>query len=205
MRAGVGWGETRRRMAEDRLRLLTSLARDDARRGLPLICHPAHLCTVLHRMSHYFSCRGHRFVARLLWHLNVVLTGADIHPAADIGGGLLIPYPASISIAGNAGRNLTVMALSGIGGELNDQSDIGAGPGLPILGDDVYMAPHTGILGPIRVGHRVRIEAGSILTCPVPDGAQVTSAPVRSLRTATGGGEGHQNGSRSGGEERNRS
>ena len=37
---------------------------------------------------------------------------------------------------------------------------IGGGPGLCVIGDDVILEPHCGILGPVRVGHRVTIGAG---------------------------------------------
>jgi serine acetyltransferase len=95
--------------------------------------------------------------------VNSLVTGADIHPACDFGGGLLIPHPAALTASGNAGRNLTMMPLSGIGMLPRDE-DVGAGPGLPLLGDDVWLGAGCGVLGPVRVGDGARLQPGAALT-----------------------------------------
>jgi acetyltransferase-like isoleucine patch superfamily enzyme len=82
---------------------------------------------------------------------------------------------------GHAGRNLTVMPCAGLGGEIGRRHDAGAGPGVPFLGDDVVLEPHCGVLGPVRVGNRVRVPAGIGLTRDVPDDAILEGARVRLL------------------------
>jgi serine O-acetyltransferase len=122
-----------------------------------------------------------------LWHLNTLLTGADISEPANLGEGLVIIGTAGTAIMGTAGRNLTVMPCSGMGGEVGRRENIGAGPGLPLLGDDVVLEAHTGILGPVRVGHGVRVPPGVIVTQDIEDYAIVEGPRlrVRSRREAS--------------------
>ena len=177
-RQRISWSETRARLREDRRRLEEILG------GRPplMAIHPSIVCVRLHRISHYFYCRGNRFLARFFWHLNFVLTGADISEPMDLGPGLVILNPAGTSIMGKAGRNLTVMPCSGLGGELGRREDVGAGPGLPLLGDDVVLEPHSGVLGPARIGNRVRLGANLGLTFDVEDDMSVEGPAPRFIK-----------------------
>ncbi len=170
------WREVRRWIRGDRERL-ERLCGEKA--GL---LHPGFLCVVLYRVSHYFLRSGHRYLARLVWHLNTVITGADISPPSEIGEGLVIFSPAGIAFSGKAGRNLTLMGLAGAGSELGRREDIGAGPGLPILGDDVVIEPNAGVMGPVRIGDRVRIGAITAVTRDIPDDMIVKGPPAQAVR-----------------------
>jgi serine O-acetyltransferase len=137
--------------------------------GTGISFHPSFICVTLHRVSHHFFQSGHTLLARLVGQLNEMLTGADVSPAAEFGEGLVILTPPGIALSGKAGRNLTVMPCAGLGGELGRTEDVGGGPGLPVLGDDVVLEPHGGALGPVRIGSRVRVGAGVLVTTDVPD------------------------------------
>lgn len=174
--------ETKARLRGDRERLLQLLREvhgdGDVRIGL----HPSYICVLLHRWSHHHHRNGRRWLARLLWHLNTILTGADIAEISDLGPGLLIPSPAGVAIMAKAGRNLTVMPCAGLGGEMPSREDIGAGPGLPLVGDDATLGAHAGILGPVRIGDRVSIDP---LACPsrdTPSDHRVLSPRFRVLK-----------------------
>ncbi len=137
---------------------------------------PSMICIVLYRVSHHFYRGGHRLLARFFAQLNSMLTGADISEMSRLGEGLVIVSPAGVSIFGDAGRNLTVMPLSGLGGQIGRPDSVGARPGQPVLGDDVVLEPYCGVLGPVRVGNRVRVCTGIALTRDVPDDTVVESA-----------------------------
>ncbi|HVZ19020.1 MAG TPA: hypothetical protein VG897_18025 [Terriglobales bacterium] len=166
-------------MRADRRRLQRLLSSDG--RVPRILLHPSLICVVLYRISHQFSGAGHTLLARFIAHFNQFLTGADISPATDIDEGLVILTPPGTALFGKAGRNLTVMPCSGLGGEIGRVEDIGAGPGLPVLGDDVILEPHCGVLGPARVGSRVRICAGVLVTRDVPDDSVAEGPPPRLL------------------------
>ncbi|MAG56491.1 MAG: serine acetyltransferase [Planctomycetes bacterium] len=169
-------------MREDRARLRTYIERDGAPRPFLIALYPSYACVLMHRISHYFWRRGWHRLGRLIWHLNMVVTGADIGPVSNLGPGLLVPFPAAVSIYGTAGRHLTCMPLSGLGGELGRDEDVGAGPGLPHLGDGVTLGHHAGVLGPVRIGNRVRLGPGCIVASDLEDDASVEPAPIRQLK-----------------------
>lgn len=178
----ISAAETRARLAADRLRLRECLAtRPDLERSA-LWLLPSYQAVWLHRWSHYFFRRGNRLAARLLWHTNLLLTGADISPLTDVDGGFVLIYPVSAVILGKAGRNLTIVGHGGFGGGMS-ALDIGAGPGLPVFGDNVRIELGAFVLGPVRIGHDVVIRARSLVTMDVPDGCEVSSNPSRIRRS----------------------
>lgn len=178
----ITWAETRRRLAQDRDRLRQYL--DDQPGGRPLLIwfYPSYQCVFLYRLSHYLFCNGHKFLGRFFWHLNLTLTGADINPFSRLDGGLVIACPVGVTIVGKVGRNCTFETQSGIGGGRGSR-DVGAGPGLPVLGDDVHLETGTMIAGPILVGSRSHLLARSVVLFDVPEDSEV-EAPLSTVRPA---------------------
>ena len=176
----ISWKETRARLRADHQRLLSILRNQQDYPRKRAHFHPSFICVFLYRVSNHLYRNGHGLLARFIWHWNVILTGAYIYPMADLGEGLVVMHPPGTAILGKAGRNLTVMACSGLGGAGRTE-DVGAGPDAALLGDDVILEPHSGILGPVRVGDRVRV---SVLVAPkqdIPDDTWVTGQPPRLL------------------------
>jgi serine O-acetyltransferase len=182
MRERLTWRESWNRLRADWRRLQQVFSDAEGAPGAWLLLHPSFICVFLHRISHHLFRSGHKYLARLVWHFNALVTGSDISPPADFGGGLVILNPAGISIMAKAGRNLTLMPLAGLGGELGRREDVGSGPGLPVLGDDVILEPHSGVLGPVRIGSRVRIAAVTCVTKDVPDDTFVQGPQPKLLR-----------------------
>jgi serine O-acetyltransferase len=173
------WRATISKLKADRLRLAQLLWREPP--SFAICFHPSFVCVLLYRISHRLFEGGHKLLARFVAQFNELLTGADITPESDLDEGLVILTPPGTAICGKAGRNLTVMPCSGLGGEIGRRDDIGAGPGLPVLGDDVILEPHCGVLGPARIGNRVRVCAGVLVTRNVPDDSVAEGPPPRFL------------------------
>ena len=173
----ITWDDTRRRLREDRERLRDHYQHDHERLPRVLILNPSYQCVLLSRLSFYCFGRGWRIVARVLWQVNLWLTGADIAPISDVGGGWVADCPVSTIVTGKIGRNFTSSSQAGVGGGMTSHADIGAGPGLPIIGDDVTLGPGALVMGPIRVGDRVRIGARCAVTTDIP-GDSVVEAPA---------------------------
>lgn len=174
----ITWAETRRRLQEDRRRL-RDYCGGDGRSTTVLAFHPSYQCVLMSRLSFYCFSRGWRLLARLFWQTNMWLTGADIAPLSDIGGGWIVDCPASSVIVGRVGRNFTSSCQAGVGGGMTSRRDIGAGPGLPVIGDDVTLGPGALVMGPVRVGDRVTIGARCAVTTDVPSDTMVEPhAPV---------------------------
>jgi serine O-acetyltransferase len=175
------WGAMRELVAQDRAHLQARLAAD----GLPLpgglILYPPYLCVRLFRLSQLLASRGHGLLARVVRQLNLLLTGADFDPLSRIDGGLVVLSPAAVSMTGKAGRNLVLGPLTGLG-VATSREDVGGGPGRPVLGDDVELGALSGVLGPVRVGHRVRIGPCCGVTRDVGDDMVVEPHPPRFLQ-----------------------
>ncbi len=129
----------------------------------------------LYRLSRYFYLKGWRKTARLLYTTNLVVWGADISYATQIGRALYMPHTVGICIFGILGDRCTCYSQVGIGGGSGDERDIGAGCGLPLIGDNVLIGARALIIGPIRVGEGSMIGANAVVTFDVPPASTVVT------------------------------
>ena len=58
-------------------------------------------------------------------------------------------------------------------------------PGAPVIGDDVFIGVNSTVLGPIRIGDRVRIAANTAVTTNVPADSIVVGSPAKIYRRLT--------------------
>ncbi len=170
---------TRSRLRADRERLRAWLQSHHQYQPPCLLFESRYLCVWLQRWSHWLHLRGHRGLARLMYHLNLMLTGADLPPQSATGGGWLVTAPVALTVCGKAGSNFTIGALAGLGGEMSSSEDRGAGPGLPVLGDNVTIGTHGGVLGAVRIGKDVSIAPGCVVRKDVADGSVVEAIGPR--------------------------
>ena len=102
-----------------------------------------------------------------------------------------IPYQAKIgreSTFGYGGMGVVIHSKSIIGGNrtICQQVTIGGGnsrfPGVPVIGNNVYIAKGSIVMGGITIGNNVTIGANAVVTKPVPDNAIVAGVPAKILR-----------------------
>lgn len=144
-------------LAADYLGLVTYLGNEDPRR----LIH-AFRAVKLYRWAQFHYGQGRRGLGRLIWQANLTLTGADISPISDFGPGLVVPCPLGVTLFGVAGNNLTVHGQAVLGGGMS-RRDIGAGPGRPLLGNDVVLGHGAMVLGPVLVGNSTEIGPGCVV------------------------------------------
>ena len=151
-----------------------------------LLTRPGPLALVLYRASHALWAGEHKVLAELLWRLNLFLTGADIHPAAEIGGGLRLTHTSGLVIGRDArlGSNVNVLHGVTIGGSGKAWFDPAFEDGLPDIGDGTEIWAGAKVLGPVKIGRGCHIGANAVVTRDLPDGASYTAGQsVRELRT----------------------
>ena len=149
--AAISWAETRAALRADR-------AHWARRMPGPVRLRRGYQAIWLYRMSRYAHENGWRMAAWLLWIVNGWLTGSDIPPSTRIAGGMFLPHPYGTIIAGAVGRDAAFGFQASIGGLYKTPDrDVGGGPGLPRLGDDVVLEPACIVLGAVLIGDRARV------------------------------------------------
>jgi serine O-acetyltransferase len=142
---------------------------------LSIFLMPSIQAIFLYRLGRYFYLKGWTLVSRALFTINLVLWGTEIPPSTRIGRGFYMPHTVGVTIFAIVGERFTCYAQAGIGGGSGNESDIGAGPGLPVLGDNVLVGAKALIVGPVRIGSGTMISAGSFITYDVPENSMIVT------------------------------
>ncbi|PZQ47785.1 MAG: serine acetyltransferase [Rhodovulum sulfidophilum] len=161
--------------------MLFAEIRADYRRHGRSVTDPGFVSLALHRYGRWGLFRRTaitRWLARKSYGLAAVLvcnvTKVWIPPQVALGDDFhIIHAEGSLSIHPEAviGNRLGVMHNVTIGTNM--------GAGAPVIGDDVFIGVNSTVLGPIRIGDRVRIAANTAVTTDVPSDSIVIGSPAR--------------------------
>jgi serine O-acetyltransferase len=160
--------------------------RQGSRLGRILACYftPGFQAVKIYRFGHWLMHQS-KLKKLLLRPLELFLHqrmrrkwGIDISRQADIGTGFLVVHFGGIFI-GKAviGKNCSIRHDITIG-----IAGAGSRRGIPVIGDNVYIAPGAVIAGKIRVGSNVKIGANTVVQRDIPDNALVQ---LHSMRVMT--------------------
>lgn len=156
----------------------TVFARDPAARSVleVIFCYPGLHALWLHRPAHFLWQHRLRFLARLLSHLNRLLTGIEIHPGAKIGRCFFIDHGAGVVIGETAEIGNDVLLYQGVvlGG-----TTLKKGKRHPTIGNSVVIGAGAIALGAITIGDGAIIGSGSVVIKSVPPRATVVGVPGR--------------------------
>lgn len=102
--------------------------------------------------------------------------GADLHPAAAFGPGVLLSHPlgtvaGEAAVVGDGAVLGHAVTLGGTGKESGDRH--------PKVGPGAQVGSHAVVLGNISVGPGARVAAGALVVRPVPAGALAAGSPAR--------------------------
>lgn len=130
----------------------------------------------LHRIAHWFWKKGEKDFAYFIQSRTSVVTSVDIHPAAQIGKGIMIDHGHDVVIGETSiiEDNVSMMqgvTLGGTGKEVGDRQ--------PKIRQGVLIGAGAKILGNIEIGRGSRIAAGSVVLNPVPANTTVAGIPAR--------------------------
>lgn len=149
-----------------------------------VLASPATRAVITFRLSHAIARRPRLLpLAMLLRGRALRRSGAEIHPTAQIGPGLLLQHSSGVVIGGavRIGRNCRLSQ----GATLGYSSANSAGEwAQPVVGDDVTIGAHAVVLGGVRVGDGAAIGANSVVTSDIEPGTVVAGVPARVIRAA---------------------
>jgi len=140
------------------------------------ITRPGALAIVFYRFSHRLWVKGWETPAEIVWRISYFLTGADIHPGAEIGGGLRITHTSGLVVGKGAriGSDVTLLHGVTLGGSSRGFFEEGAADGFPDVGDGSKIAAGAKLLGPIKIGRNCFVGANAVVAKDLPDGTVYT-------------------------------
>ncbi|MBA2764883.1 MAG: serine O-acetyltransferase, partial [Thermoleophilaceae bacterium] len=178
-----GLGTLTRVTRELREDLTAAQDRDPAARGIGrleiLLTYSGVHALLTHRIAHALHQSGIPVVPHVLMSGSRVLTGVEIHPAAQIGEGLFIDHGSGVVIGETAelGNNVTLYQGVTLGG-----TGFARGKRHPTVEDDVVVGSGAKLLGPIRIGRGSKIGANSVVISDVPSNSTVVGNPGHPVR-----------------------
>lgn len=152
--------------------------RDPACRSLlqPFLYFKGFHALLCYRIAHRLWREGRDSLA---FHMQSRMSerfGVDIHPAAQLGRGLMIDHATSVVIGETAvvGDNVSILHEVTLGGTGADNGDRH-----PKIGNGVLIGAGAKVLGNIAVGAEARIAAGSVVLGDVPSRCTVAGVPAK--------------------------
>ena len=132
-----------------------------------------------YRIAHWFYIHHMKTIATIISAGSRRKYGIDIHPGAQIAGGVFIDHGVGVVIGETTiiGTNVLLyqgVTLGGTGKETGKRH--------PTIEDNVMISAGAKVLGNITVGHDSKIGAGSVVIRDVPAHSTVVGVPGRVVR-----------------------
>jgi len=144
--------------------------------SLPLLYFKGFHALQIYRIAHWLWSNDRKSLALYLQNRVSEIFAVDIHPAAQIGGGIMIDHATGLVVGETTviGDNVSMLhsvTLGGTGAQAGDRH--------PKIHCGVLIAAGAKILGNIEVGEGAKIGAGSLVLDPVPAHTTVAGVPAK--------------------------
>jgi serine O-acetyltransferase len=141
----------------------------------PLLFFKGFLALTTYRVSHQFWTEGRRWLALYFQSLTSEVFAVDIHPAAQIGCGLLLDHATSFVVGETAiiEDDVSIMhevTLGGTGKHTGDRH--------PIIRSGVLIGAGAKIIGRVEIGSGAKVGAGSVVLTDVEPRKTVAGVPA---------------------------
>ena len=142
----------------------------------PFLYFKGFLALQSYRIAHWLWHQNRRSMAFYFQYRISVVFGVDIHPAAQIGRGIMIDHATGLVIGETCvvGNNVSIMQSVTLGGTGKEEGDRH-----PKVSDGVLISAGAKILGNIQIGEGAKIGAGSVVLIDIP--AHTTAAGVPAI------------------------
>lgn len=159
--------------------------RDPAARGylLPFVFFKGFQALQTYRVAHYFWTHHRHFLALYFQNRSSEVFAVDIHPAAQIGSGILMDHATGVVIGETCviEDNVSLLhevTLGGTGKQTGDRH--------PKVREGVLLGSGAKVLGNVEIGARAKVGAGSVVLDPVPAHCTVAGVPARIVGRSRG-------------------
>jgi serine O-acetyltransferase len=132
-----------------------------------------------YRIAHWFYNHHMKTIATIISAGSRRKYGVDIHPAAQIAGGVFIDHAVGVVIGETAVIGTNVLLYQGVtlGGTGKEE-----GKRHPTIEDNVMISAGAKVLGNITIGHDSKIGAGSVVLKSIPPHCTVVGVPGKVVR-----------------------
>jgi serine O-acetyltransferase len=143
-----------------------------------LLNYKGYLSCQAYRVAHHLWNQGRTSLALAIQSRVSEVFQVDIHPAAEIGSGIMLDHATGLVVGETAriGSNVSILhqvTLGGTGAVDGDRH--------PKIGDGVLIGAGAIILGNINIGNGAKIGAGSVVLSDVPPHTTAVGNPARLL------------------------
>ncbi|EMP72643.1 serine acetyltransferase [Streptococcus sobrinus DSM 20742 = ATCC 33478] len=144
-----------------------------------LLTYPGIKALAAHRISHFLWRHHLRLLARMHSQFWRFWTNIEIHPGAQIAGGVFIDHGAGLVIGETAIVEKGAMLYHGVtlGGTGKD-----VGKRHPTIRRGALISAHSQLIGPIEVGTNAKVGAGVVVLSDVPADVTVVGVPAKVVR-----------------------
>lgn len=141
-----------------------------------ILCYPGLHALIAHRLAHKLHKWNIPLIPRIISYITRIITGIEIHPAAQIGRRFFIDHGEGVVIGATTiiGDDVLIYQQVTLGGTGKEQ-----GKRHPTLGNNVIVGAGAKVLGNITLGDNVRVGAGSVVMEDVPEHSTVVGVPGR--------------------------
>ena len=141
-----------------------------------LLCYPGFHAILFHRLAHRLYRAGVPLLPRLISQVARFFTGIEIHPGAEIAGGVFIDHGMGVVIGETAvvGDDVVMYHQVTLGGTSMERVKRH-----PTIGNNVMIGMGAKILGAITIGDHCKIGANAVVNKDVPPNCSVVGVPGR--------------------------
>ena len=161
------------------------IERDPAAKGRieTVLTSPGLHAIGIYKLSNFFWSIKLTLFARILSYIGRLVTGIEIHPAAEIGSRLFIDHGMGVVIGETAsiGNDVTIyhgVTLGGVSPSEDSASQVNK-KRHPTLEDKVIIGSGAQILGPITIGQNSKVGSNSVVSKNIEANKSVIGNPAR--------------------------
>jgi len=161
------------------------IERDPAAKGRieTVLTSPGLHAIGIYKLSNFFWSIKLTLFARILSYIGRLVTGIEIHPAAEIGSRLFIDHGMGVVIGETAsiGNDVTIyhgVTLGGVSPSEDSASQVNK-KRHPTLQDKVIIGSGAQILGPIIIGQNSKVGSNSVVSKNIEANKSVIGNPAR--------------------------